>query len=66
MISQIRMGADYYRKEGGEDLSQRETMERLLLLRDIPLFSELSLERLQAINQIMTENALCSRPAFES
>ena len=57
----IRMGAQYYRKEGGEDLSQRETMERLLLLRDVPLFSELSLEQLHAISQIMTENQYLSR-----
>lgn len=57
----IRMGADYYRKEGGEDLSQRETMERLLLLRDVPLFSELSLEQLQAIGQLMNENLYLSR-----
>jgi CRP-like cAMP-binding protein len=31
-------------------------MERLLLLRDVPLFSRLSLQQLDAINQIMTEH----------
>lgn len=51
----IRMGSAYYRKEGDGEVSQRETMERLLLLRDVPLFSRLSLQQLDAINQIMTE-----------
>jgi HEAT repeat protein len=51
----IRMGAEYYRKDGDGDVSQRETMERLLLLRDVPLFSGLSLQQLEAINQIMNE-----------
>jgi CRP-like cAMP-binding protein len=49
------MGAEYYRKDGDGDVSQRETMERLLLLRDVPLFSGLSLQQLEAINQIMNE-----------
>jgi HEAT repeat protein len=51
----IRMGEDYYRKQGEGDVSQRDTMERLLLLRDIPLFAGLSLHQLEAINQLMTE-----------
>lgn len=52
----IRLGADYYRKEGGEDVSQRETMERLLLLREVPLFARLSLHQLEAIGSVMRES----------
>lgn len=52
----IRLGADYFRKEGGEDVSQRESMERLLLLREVPLFSRLSLNQLEAISSVMRES----------
>ena len=52
----IRMGAEYYRKEGEGDVSQRDTMERLLLLREVPLFAQLSLQQLEAINHLMTES----------
>lgn len=51
----IRMGSEYYRKDGDGDVSQRETMERLLLLRDVPIFSHLSIQQLDAISQLMTE-----------
>jgi CRP-like cAMP-binding protein len=50
------MGSEYYRKEGEDEISQRDTMERLLLLREVPLFSRLSLEQLEAINRVMTES----------
>jgi len=52
----IRMGQDYYRKNGGGNVSQEDTMERLLLLREIPLFSRLTLDQLEAINLQMTES----------
>jgi hypothetical protein len=52
----IRMGENYYRKDGGSDISQRDTMERLLLLREIPLFSRLNLDQLEEINRQMSEN----------
>jgi HEAT repeat protein len=52
----IRMGKDYYRKDGASDISQRDTMERLLLLRKIPLFSRLNLDQLEAINREMSES----------
>jgi HEAT repeat protein len=52
----IRMGENYYRKDGGSDISQRDTMERLLLLREIPLFSGLNLDQLEAINRQMSES----------
>jgi HEAT repeat protein len=52
----IRMGSEYYRKNGEGDISQRETMERLLLLREVPLFTRLSLQQLDAISRIMTES----------
>jgi hypothetical protein len=52
----IRMGENYYRKDQGSDISQRDTMERLLLLREIPLFSRLSLDQLEAINCQMSES----------
>ena len=52
----IRMGKNYFRKDGGRDLSQGDTMERLLLLRDIPLFSGLSLDQVEAINLQMRES----------
>ncbi len=52
----IRMGHDYSRKNGGGNVSQEDTMERLLLLREIPLFSRLNLDQLEAINLQMTES----------
>jgi HEAT repeat protein len=52
----IRMGRDYHRKNGGGNVSQEDTMERLLLLRKIPLFSRLNLDQLEAINLQMTES----------
>lgn len=52
----IRMGENYYRKDGGIEISQRDTMERLLLLRRIPLFSRLNLDQLEAINRQMSES----------
>jgi hypothetical protein len=52
----IRMGENYHRKDGGSDISQRDTMERLLLLREIPLFSRLNLDQLEAINRQMSES----------
>jgi HEAT repeat protein len=51
----IRMGDSYHRKDGESDISQRDTVERLLLLRDIPLFSNLTLDQLEAINGQMSE-----------
>lgn len=54
--SWIRMGADYFRKEGGGDATQREVMERLLLLREVPLFTRLGLEQLEAIDRVMQES----------
>lgn len=39
----------------GEGLSREEKMERLLILRRVPLFAHMTLEQLEAINQIIKE-----------
>lgn len=38
-----------------QEISQRDAMERLLLLREVPLFSSLGLEQLEAIDQLLVE-----------
>jgi hypothetical protein len=48
----IRMAADAYHET---DPPAETTMERLLALQQVPLFSNLSLEQLEAVQQITTE-----------
>ncbi len=52
----IRTAAEQHRKEAGGLTFRRETMERLILLREVPLFARLSLEQLEAINGLLTES----------
>jgi CRP-like cAMP-binding protein len=49
------MGALAFDFEAGQELPEEARMERLLALKEIPLFSNLSLDQLEAVHQITKE-----------
>ena len=51
----IRMGALALGTKAGQELPEEATMERLLALKEIPLFKNLSLDQLEAVHQITKE-----------
>ncbi len=51
----VRMGARAHGLAAGESAPEEETMERLLALKQVPLFSHLSLEQLEAVLRIAKE-----------
>jgi HEAT repeat protein len=51
----IQMGALAFDFEAGQELPEEARMERLLALKEIPLFSNLSLDQLEAVHQITKE-----------
>jgi hypothetical protein len=51
----IRMGALAFDFEAGQELPEEASMERLLALKEIPLFRNLSLDQLEAVHQITKE-----------
>ncbi len=51
----VRMGARAHDLATGESAPEEETMERLLALKQVPLFSQLSLEQLEAVLRIAKE-----------
>lgn len=55
--SHARRAEDRWLRLASADPSpaQEEAMERLLLLREVPLFAELPLDQLEAVNQLMAE-----------
>jgi len=56
----IRMGTEAFEAPDDSEIREEELMERLLALRQIPLFAELSLEQLEAVNQIAKEKVYLS------
>ena len=48
----IRTGARALKTEAGQELPEEASMERLLALKEIPLFKNLSLDQLEAVHQI--------------
>ena len=54
-IRWIRMAAEAFEAPDDIEIREEELMERLLALRQIPLFAELSLEQLEAVNQFAKE-----------
>ena len=56
----IRMAAEAFEAPDGIEVREEELMERLLALRQIPLFAGLSLEQLEAVNQITREKVYLS------
>jgi hypothetical protein len=51
----IRTGALALGTEAGQELPEEASMERLLALKEIPLFKNLSLDQLEAVHQITKE-----------
>lgn len=51
----IRMAAEGSSNGSGEGHGREEVMEHLLVLRQVPLFSQMTLEQLEAINQLLSE-----------
>jgi HEAT repeat protein len=51
----IRMGALAFGFEAGQEIPEEAEMERLLALKEIPLFKNLSLDQLEAVHQITKE-----------
>ena len=51
----IRTGALALGTKAGQELPEEATMERLLALKEIPLFKNLSLDQLEAVHQITKE-----------
>jgi HEAT repeat protein len=51
----IRTGALALGTEAGQDLPEEARMERLLALKEVPLFKNLSLDQLEAVHQITKE-----------
>jgi HEAT repeat protein len=51
----IRAGALALGTEAGQELPEEASMERLLALKEIPLFKNLSLDQLEAVHQITKE-----------
>jgi len=51
----IRTGARALKTEAGQELPEEASMERLLALKEIPLFKNLSLDQLEAVHQITKE-----------
>jgi hypothetical protein len=51
----LRLGAEALAQESSGSPSQEHFMERLLTLKQIPLFKDLSLEQLEAVHQIAEE-----------
>ena len=51
----IRTGALALGTKAGQELPEEATMERLLALKEIPLFKHLSLDQLEAVHQITKE-----------
>jgi HEAT repeat protein len=51
----IRMATEAFEAPDDIEIREEELMDRLLALRQIPLFAELSLEQLEAVNQFAVE-----------
>lgn len=52
----LRIAATSLRGGAGDEADSEVTMERLLILRRVPLFGQLTLEQLEAINRILDES----------